>query len=58
MNLLKTVLAMPNFSRPFVLETDASNHTIGAVLMQDNHPIACFSKKLSGRMSAASTYVK
>ena len=49
---------MPNFLRPFILETDASNHTIGAVLMQDNHPIAFFSKKMYGRMSTTSTYVR
>ena len=52
------ILAMPDFSKPFELETDASGHTIGVVLMQDRHPIAFFSKKMSIKMSASSTYVR
>ena len=52
------ILAMPDFSKPFELETDASGHTIWDVLMQDRHPIAFFSKKMSIKMSASSTYVR
>ncbi|XP_077230134.1 uncharacterized protein LOC143863335 [Tasmannia lanceolata] len=52
------VLALPDFSQDFVLETDASSIAIGAVLMQQCHPIAYFSKKMSPSMSVASTYVK
>ncbi|XP_057870539.1 uncharacterized mitochondrial protein AtMg00860-like [Cryptomeria japonica] len=33
------VLALPNFSQPFVLECDASDVSIGVALMQNKHPI-------------------
>ena len=36
------ILAILDFFEPFELETDAFNHTIGAVLMQNNHPIIFF----------------
>ncbi|XP_061337226.1 uncharacterized protein LOC133284249 [Gastrolobium bilobum] len=52
------VLTLPDFSSPFVVETDASSLGIGAVLQQNNHPIAFFSKKLGPRMRVASTYVR
>ncbi|WVZ16991.1 hypothetical protein V8G54_009973 [Vigna mungo] len=52
------VLALPNFSAPFVLETDASSLGVGAVLSQGNHPIAYFSKKLSTRMQKQSAYTR
>ncbi len=43
----KTVLAYPYFSKPFEIYMDASATQFGAVITQDNRPIAFFSRKLS-----------
>jgi hypothetical protein len=52
------VLAIPDFSRPFVVETDASKMGIGTVLMQNDHPVAYLSKALCPKNQALSTYEK
>jgi len=52
------ILALPDFSHPFVLETNASGSGIGAILSQAGHPIAYFSKKLSTTAQKQSTYAR
>ena len=52
------VLALPDFSKPFTIETDASATGMGAVLMQNSHPVAYLSKALGVKTQALSTYEK
>lgn len=52
------VLKLPEYTKEFTVETDASNTGIGAVLTQDGHPLAYFSKALGVRGQAMSTYEK
>lgn len=52
------MLALPIFSKPFNIETDASASGIGAVLTQDGHPLAFISKSLCPHSSGPSTYEK
>ncbi|KAH9726475.1 hypothetical protein KPL70_008268 [Citrus sinensis] len=52
------VLKLPDFDSEFVIETDASNVGIGAVLMQQGHLVAYFSKKIGPKLKASSTYLK
>ncbi len=43
----ETVLAYPDFLKHFEIYMDASSTKLGAVITQDNMPIAFFSRKLS-----------
>ena len=52
------VLVIPDFAKQFVLEIDASDIGFGAVLMQDEHPVAYLSKSLCPKNQALSTYEK
>ena len=57
------VIKSPDFDRPFILQTDASDRGIGAVLSQtdeagDEHPIAFYSRKLLPREEKYATVEK
>jgi hypothetical protein len=43
----EVVLAYPDFSKPFEIYTDTFSTQLGAMIAQDNRPIAFFSRKLS-----------
>lgn len=52
------VLALPDFDLPFAIETDACDTRVGAVLMQNGHPIAYLSKALGVNNQKLSIYEK
>ena len=52
------VLALPDYTQEFVVETHASHGGIGVVLMQQGRPIAFFSKVLAPKHRGKSIYEK
>lgn len=51
-------LHLPDWDKPFQVETDASSIAVGAVLQQAGRPLAFFSKKMCPRMQQAPTYAR
>ena len=43
----ETILRFPDFNKTFHIHTDASHTQLGAVISQDNKPIAFYSRKLN-----------
>ena len=52
------MFTLPDFSKLFVVEVDASSTGLGAALMQDGKPLAYYSKALSSMALEKSTYEK
>ena len=50
------VLATPDFSKPFTIESDACDNGLVVVLLQDEHPIAFTKKSLSDKNLVAYTW--
>ena len=43
----EVLLSYPDFNKPFQIYADASDHQLGAVIMQDEKPIVFYSRKLN-----------
>ena len=52
------ILAMPDFTKPFILESDASELGLGSVLTQEGRPITFTSKQLCDCNLGKSAYEK
>ena len=53
-----TQLQLPDQSKPYELETDASDYALGAVLKQEDRPLGFLSKKMNEAQQKYSTYQK
>ena len=51
-------MQLPNFSQQFVVECDVCGDGLGAILSQNNQPIAYYSEALKGKSTLLSTYDK
>jgi len=51
----ETLLAFPDFTKPFEIHTDASKIQLGACISQNNQPIAFYSRKLNDAQTRYTT---
>jgi len=51
----ETLLAYPNFNKPFQIHTNASHYQLGAVASQEGKPIAVHSRKLNPAQTRCAT---
>lgn len=52
------VLAMPDFTQPFIIETDVSEYGLGTVRLQGQRPIAFYSHTLGSQACLKALYEK
>lgn len=50
------IMALLDYSQPFILEADVCGYGIGAVLIQNGRPIYFMSKSIGPKSAAISTY--
>ena len=51
----ETLLSFPDYDRPFHIFADASDTQLGAVIMQDDKPLAFYSRKLNSAQKSYTT---
>ena len=51
----EAMLAHPDFTKPFIIHTDASHYQLGGVISQDGKPIAFYSRKLNDAQTRCTT---
>jgi hypothetical protein len=49
------ILAFPDFTKEFIIYTDASKYQLGGVITQDNKPLAFYSRKLNDAQTRYTT---
>jgi hypothetical protein len=54
----RLILALPDFTKVFVIESDASGNGLRTILLQQGRPIAYFSKALDDRNLTKLAYEK